>query len=83
MDRKSSMYIRKRFGRGGRLMVDRYISRKYKYNQRNLDSSLAFESREIFENFQKTLERNRFDNSHEEFDSDPELVPLEEGGSLR
>ena len=76
------MYIRKRFGRGGRLMIDRHISRKCEYNQGNLDSSMVFESRDIFENFQRTLERNRYDNSSDEFNSDPELIPLE-GDSLR
>jgi hypothetical protein len=43
---------------------------------------MVFESRDIFENFQRTLERNRYDNSSDEFNSDPELIPLE-GDSLR
>lgn len=79
MDRKSNLYIRKRFGRGGRMMMDRHLTRKQKhgYNFQNLDSSLVFESEDVFENFQKTLERFRYDNSSDEFNSDPELIPLE------
>lgn len=59
------------------MMMDRHLSRKHGYNRRNLDSSLVFQSEDVFENFQKTLERHRYDNSSDEFNSDPDLIPLE------
>jgi hypothetical protein len=78
MDKKSNLYIRKRFGRGGRQIIDRHLSRKPEYKIRNLDSPLVFDSRELYENFQKNLEKNRYDNSSDEFNSDPDFIPLEE-----
>lgn len=63
------------------MMIDRHLSNGLGYGRRNLDSSLIFDSRNTYENFQKALERNRYDNSSDEFNSDPELIPLE--GDIR